>query len=213
MNESSEDAAVKFRGERDDLGRGPGHRGPGRGHPGRRPARAVRRAHGGRGRRAARWPAATSTSRSRSRPRSSAASRRRVRRSRPAGDRHRPGARAAGRSRSRSRAARPGISAGRSQFTVRVLPAEEFLRLPEPAGDAVTLAAAELAAALHQVVRAASHDDARPILTGVLLAAEAGRPAAGGHRLLPAGRCATCPAPASWPRASRCWCRPGPWAS
>ena len=29
------------------------------------------------------------------------------------------------------------IAAGRSQFTVRVLPAEEFLRLPEPAGDAV----------------------------------------------------------------------------
>lgn len=64
------------------------------------------------------------------------------------------------------------ISAGRSQFAVRVLPAEEFLRLPEPAAEAVTLDAGELARALHQVVRAASHDDARPILTGVLLAAE-----------------------------------------
>ncbi|MEA2829187.1 MAG: polymerase subunit beta [Actinomycetota bacterium] len=66
------------------------------------------------------------------------------------------------------------IAAGRSQFTVRLLPAEEFLRLPEPAADAVTLDAATLSAALTQVVRAASRDDARPILTGVLLAAEAG---------------------------------------
>ena len=64
------------------------------------------------------------------------------------------------------------IAAGRSQFAVRVLPAEEFLRLPEPAGQGVTLDAGELARALHQVVRAASHDDARPILTGVLFAAE-----------------------------------------
>jgi DNA polymerase-3 subunit beta len=66
------------------------------------------------------------------------------------------------------------IAAGRSQFTVRLLPAEEFLRLPEPAADAVTLDSATLSAALTQVVRAASRDDARPILTGVLLAAEAG---------------------------------------
>ncbi len=64
------------------------------------------------------------------------------------------------------------ISAGRSQFAVRLLPAEEFLRLPEPAAEAVTLDAAELARALHQVVPAASHDEARPILTGVLMVAE-----------------------------------------
>jgi len=66
------------------------------------------------------------------------------------------------------------ISSGRSQFSVRVLPAEEFLRLPESSAEAVTLDAAALATALHQVVGAASRDDARPILTGVLLAAEAG---------------------------------------
>jgi DNA polymerase-3 subunit beta len=64
------------------------------------------------------------------------------------------------------------IAAGRSQFTVRVLPAEEFPRLPEPAGDAVTRDSAALAAALSQVVRAASKDDARPILAGVLMTAE-----------------------------------------
>ena len=64
------------------------------------------------------------------------------------------------------------IAAGRSQFSVRVLPAEEFLRLPESSADAVTLDAAALAAALSQVVRAASRDDARPILAGVLMTAE-----------------------------------------
>ena len=64
------------------------------------------------------------------------------------------------------------ISSGRSSFSVRLLPADDFPRLPEPAGDQVTLAAGALAEALRQVVRAASSDDARPILTGVLLAAE-----------------------------------------
>jgi DNA polymerase III subunit beta len=66
------------------------------------------------------------------------------------------------------------IASGRSQFTVRTLPAEEFPRLPEPAAEAVTLAATDFADALRQVVPAASRDDARPILTGVLMAAEEG---------------------------------------
>ena len=57
---------------------------------------------------------------------------------------------------------------------MRTLPADEFPRLAEPEGDAVTLDAAAFAAALNQVVPAASADDSRPILTGVLLAAEAG---------------------------------------
>ena len=64
------------------------------------------------------------------------------------------------------------ISSGRSQFAVRLLPSEDFPRLAETPGDEVTLDAAALAEALRQVVRAASHDDARPILTGVLMAAE-----------------------------------------
>jgi len=66
------------------------------------------------------------------------------------------------------------ITAGRSEFSLRVLPSDEFPRLTEATGEPVTLASAELATALSQVVRAASSDDARPILTGVLLAAEAG---------------------------------------
>lgn len=70
------------------------------------------------------------------------------------------------------------ITSGRSQFAVRMLSAGDFPRLPfdgrEGAlGDAVTLVATQFAEALRQVVRAASADDARPILTGVLMAAEA----------------------------------------
>jgi DNA polymerase-3 subunit beta len=68
------------------------------------------------------------------------------------------------------------ITSGRSNFAVRLLPAADFPRLPASSdqADAVTLSASELAEAFRQVVRAASNDDARPILTGVLLAAEEG---------------------------------------
>ncbi len=66
------------------------------------------------------------------------------------------------------------ISASRFASSIRLLPAEEFPRLAGPAEHAVTLAAADLSAALGQVVRAASADDGRPILTGVLMAAEGG---------------------------------------
>jgi len=65
------------------------------------------------------------------------------------------------------------IAAGRSQFTVRALSADDFPRLAEPAPEAVTLAADAFGEALRQVVRAASGDEARPILTGVLMTSEA----------------------------------------
>jgi DNA polymerase-3 subunit beta len=66
------------------------------------------------------------------------------------------------------------ITAGRYQSALRVLPADEFPRLPERGDErgAVGLEVADLAVALGQVVRAASADNARPILTGVLVAAE-----------------------------------------
>lgn len=64
------------------------------------------------------------------------------------------------------------ITAGRSQFAIRLLPADEFPRLAEPAADSVTLVAGDFALALHQVNPAASADDSRPILTGVLMASE-----------------------------------------
>ena len=66
------------------------------------------------------------------------------------------------------------IRSGRSVFSVRTLIAEEFPRLPETPVGGVTIQADELAAAAKQVIQAASHDDARPILTGVLMAAELG---------------------------------------
>lgn len=65
------------------------------------------------------------------------------------------------------------ISGGRSQFSVRPMAAEDFPKLAEPSGSGATLPAAELGEALRKVVRAASTDDSRPILTGVLLTAEA----------------------------------------
>jgi len=64
------------------------------------------------------------------------------------------------------------VSAGRSQFAVRTLDAEEFPRITPVENYTATLPSAELADALKQVVRAASADDARPVLTGVLLSAE-----------------------------------------
>ncbi len=64
------------------------------------------------------------------------------------------------------------ISAARSRFVVRTFSVEDFPVLPDPRAAQVTLPVAALADALRQVVRAASNDDARPLLTGVLVAAE-----------------------------------------
>jgi len=70
------------------------------------------------------------------------------------------------------------VTSGRSQFAVRILPADEFPRLPfpneahTPPSHAVTLVAAEFAEALRQVVRAASNDDSLPVISGVLMTAE-----------------------------------------
>jgi DNA polymerase III subunit beta len=66
------------------------------------------------------------------------------------------------------------LSSGRSEFALRLMHADEYPKFEPPSGDAVTLQADRLATALRQVVRAASSDDSRPILTGVLMAAEAG---------------------------------------
>jgi DNA polymerase-3 subunit beta len=64
------------------------------------------------------------------------------------------------------------IGAARSRFSLRTFPVDDFPTLPEPPQPATFLPAAGLASALRQVVRAASSDDARPLLTGVLIAAE-----------------------------------------
>ena len=66
------------------------------------------------------------------------------------------------------------ITAGRFSTSLRLKPAEDYPRLASNDGSGVRLDAAMFAAALRQVVRAASKDDLRPILTGVLLTAHAG---------------------------------------
>ena len=65
------------------------------------------------------------------------------------------------------------VSAGRSQFMLRPYGAADFPHLPAATGPSVALSTAGLAEALRQVVRAASSEDTRPVLTGVLIAAEA----------------------------------------
>lgn len=64
------------------------------------------------------------------------------------------------------------ITSGRFSSTIRTLPVEEYPSLPSISEASVTLDASTLAEALHQVVPAASSDDARPILTGVFFASE-----------------------------------------
>ncbi|MGH9134622.1 MAG: DNA polymerase III subunit beta, partial [Ilumatobacteraceae bacterium] len=64
------------------------------------------------------------------------------------------------------------ISAGRAQFSVRPLSLGDYPAQVEPDAEPVTLDSAQVAEALRQVVRAASGDDARAVLTGVLMASE-----------------------------------------
>lgn len=64
------------------------------------------------------------------------------------------------------------ISAGRSQFSVRPLSLSDYPAQIETDAEPVTLQSSEVSDALRQVVRAASTDDARAVLTGVLIAAE-----------------------------------------
>ena len=66
------------------------------------------------------------------------------------------------------------IEAARFATTLRTLSAAEFPRLPEVSEGGVRVEATAFAEALRQVVPGASRDDARPILTGVLLTASAG---------------------------------------
>jgi DNA polymerase III subunit beta len=64
------------------------------------------------------------------------------------------------------------LTAGDARFHFRTLPAEDFPRLPDVEGNAATLPAAPLEATIERVARAASRDEVRPILTGVLVQAE-----------------------------------------
>ena len=64
------------------------------------------------------------------------------------------------------------LTAGSAHFHLRTLSAEDFPRLPEFEGEVAKLPAGPLAETIDLVARAASRDEVRPILTGVLLHAE-----------------------------------------
>ncbi|MEK6271862.1 MAG: DNA polymerase III subunit beta [Actinomycetota bacterium] len=64
------------------------------------------------------------------------------------------------------------LTAGSARFHLRTLSAEDFPRLPEFGDEVAKLPAGPLAETIDLVARAASRDEVRPILTGVLLRAE-----------------------------------------
>ena len=68
--------------------------------------------------------------------------------------------------------AEASLSSGRSNFSLRTFAPDGFPKFELPGGNQVTLDASSVAAALDQVRGAASVDDSRQILMGVLLSAE-----------------------------------------
>jgi DNA polymerase-3 subunit beta len=63
------------------------------------------------------------------------------------------------------------IRSGGSSFHLRVLPAEDFPNLPAEGPEPLKIPATALAETIELVARAASRDDMRPVLTGVLVTA------------------------------------------
>lgn len=63
------------------------------------------------------------------------------------------------------------IRSGGSSFHLRTLPAEDFPNLPAEGPEPLKIPAAALAETVELVARAASRDDMRPVLTGVLVSA------------------------------------------
>ena len=64
------------------------------------------------------------------------------------------------------------LMASAARFHLRTLPAEDFPQLPALDENPATLPAAPLAETIDRVARAASRDEVRPILTGVLFQAD-----------------------------------------
>ena len=64
------------------------------------------------------------------------------------------------------------IDSARSKFSLQTMGTEDFPQVAALGGDPVVLEADGLLTALRQVVKAASADESRPVLTGVLLSAE-----------------------------------------
>jgi DNA polymerase III subunit beta len=66
------------------------------------------------------------------------------------------------------------LTAGSSRFHLRTLPADDFPRFPQAEGEPVELPATALRDTINRVAQAASRDEARPVLTGVMVTAEDG---------------------------------------
>lgn len=63
------------------------------------------------------------------------------------------------------------IRSAASSFHLRVLPAADFPKLPEEGDEPLRIPAQAIASTVELVARAASRDDMRPVLTGVLVSA------------------------------------------
>ena len=64
------------------------------------------------------------------------------------------------------------LTAGTANFHLRLLDVEDFPRLPELGEGSITMPAAALAETVDRVARAASRDEVRPILTGIMVSVE-----------------------------------------
>jgi DNA polymerase-3 subunit beta len=64
------------------------------------------------------------------------------------------------------------ITAGTARFHLRLLDAEDFPRLPELGTESISMPADALAETVDRVARAASRDEVRPILTGIMVNVE-----------------------------------------
>jgi DNA polymerase-3 subunit beta len=68
------------------------------------------------------------------------------------------------------------VSAGQSRFVVKGLASEDFPHLPQPPGDtALKVPADVFASTVDRVARAASRDETRPVLTGILVSVSQGK--------------------------------------
>jgi DNA polymerase-3 subunit beta len=63
------------------------------------------------------------------------------------------------------------LRSGSAVFHLRTLPSEDFPKFPESSDEPLRIAAPTFAASVEVVARAASRDDMRPVLTGVLVKA------------------------------------------
>jgi DNA polymerase III subunit beta len=66
------------------------------------------------------------------------------------------------------------LTSGSSSFKLNALQASDFPQLPEVSGERILLPAERFISSVERVARAASRDDTRPVLTGVLMRVEPG---------------------------------------